>query len=248
MNFSATTNRLKRCVSGALLVCGLISGAANADIDPNSLFLIATDSARNGSGEAYVLDLNLDILVSDPSSFGGVTDAALAAWLNDPSATTITWGVFGVGRNDAGATSSEVRVASTVNPSSVEPERFGQSSIFQATTRGKDVIGKFNNAHTEDGLAVPSGDAAFPSDFGHNWDGNAQFVSTGGLDDLLPMYIFEVNGSFQPVAPLALEGLWSLNAVTGTVAFSAVPLPAAVWMLGSALLGVFGIRRRQSAG
>ncbi len=244
MNLRLVINQFRLSVSSALLACGLISGAANADIDPHSLFLIANDAARNGSGETYILDLNFDILASDPSNFSGVTDPALADWLNDPSATTIDWGVYAVGNNQNTVFASQFLVVSTVNPADVEPVRFDQTRLNTAITSGRNVITGFNDAHIVDGLAAGPLDDGFPVGFGNKWADDAQFSSTGGLDDLLPMYIFGVDSIFEPVAPIALEGLWSLDASTGNVAFSVVPVPAAVWMFGSALVGIFGIRRR----
>ena len=47
---------------------------------------------------------------------------------------------------------------------------------------------------------------------------------------------------------IRLSGSCSNCAPTGTIDFSIVPIPAAVWLFGSALLGLVGIRRRISAG
>jgi hypothetical protein len=60
------------------------------------------------------------------------------------------------------------------------------------------------------------------------------------------------NGTIAPIANASGSGVWALSStgdltytIPGTV--SAVPLPAAVWLLGSGLLGLAGIGRRKKA-
>jgi len=60
------------------------------------------------------------------------------------------------------------------------------------------------------------------------------------------------NGTITPIHNASGNGTWSLSAtgdLTYTIpgAVSAVPLPAAVWLLGSGLLGLAGIGRRKKA-
>jgi len=46
--------------------------------------------------------------------------------------------------------------------------------------------------------------------------------------------------------PVLAAQTWKLNAATGTLNYSAVPLPAAVWMFGAGLMGVLRLTRRKS--
>jgi hypothetical protein len=41
-----------------------------------------------------------------------------------------------------------------------------------------------------------------------------------------------------------VEATWTLDS-EGVLTYSAVPLPPAVWLLGSALLGLVGVARRK---
>jgi hypothetical protein len=57
------------------------------------------------------------------------------------------------------------------------------------------------------------------------------------------------NGTITPIHNASGNGTWALSAsgdLTYTIAgVSAVPLPAAIWLLGSGLLGLAGVSRRK---
>lgn len=53
------------------------------------------------------------------------------------------------------------------------------------------------------------------------------------------------SGNFEETYPvIQSEGVWTLDTTAGTLSYSAIPVPAAVWMFASGLLGLAGIARR----
>lgn len=231
------------------MLFGLLSGAAYADLDTGSLFFIATDEDRGGVEEAFILDLQLNFLTDDVAGSGGLTDAGLAAWLTDPAASSlITWGIFGAGTT--GGSAGQFRIASTVNPGHGVPVKIEQNFLSLAIGAGRGVASRFNTLAAGDIRVVSdTGDINFPpQNFGDNWNGQVSFIATGGLDEALPMYIFGIQEDFPfaAVDPVELDGLWSLDSASGTLAFAPVPLPAAIWMFAAGALGLFARRRGET--
>jgi hypothetical protein len=67
------------------------------------------------------------------------------------------------------------------------------------------------------------------------------------VDDYDNNYRLSTDYDTFTIYSLAEDGFTSdVLLVSGTFSFSAVPVPAAAWLLGSGLLGLIGIRRRMS--
>ena len=81
------------------------------------------------------------------------------------------------------------------------------------------------------------------------------FDITGGINDKLAFYEFNspdlaVSGTGGP--DVKAVGQWSINLATGSLTYAAaaaptVPVPAAAWLMGSALVGLGSIARRRRA-
>lgn len=75
---------------------------------------------------------------------------------------------------------------------------------------------------------------------------NAGTGQSGGIDDLYVVYMF--NGSLHQVGYTDSDTNFALSAVDSgsfvATEVSAVPLPAALWLFGPALLGFMGFRRK----
>lgn len=249
MKLNETLSRWKSGLASAALALSLVSGSASADIDGASLFFIALDADRGGSQESYAIDLNFDFLANDPSTFSTITDAGLASWLSAPNASgLISWGVFGIGNNGS---AEAFRIASTVNPADT-PNTLSQSDIGGAIAAGGAYISSFNAAvGGGESVQALQGQAGFPQGFGDGWGGitDGNFSSMGGLDEMLEMFVFAIENESpfagQPGVPY--NGFWKLDASLGSLEFAPVPIPAAVWLFGTALAGLFGARRRAAA-
>lgn len=124
--------------------------------------------------------------------------------------------------------------------------------ITAATIWAKDVNQNANNS--PDGLLNPAaagdyGDWAADTK-GWNGDGltltwNETTDTAAGNDLALYRFFFEA-GTFAPVKEIL--GHVSIDTATGLVAYngvSPVPLPPAVWLLGSALVGLVSVARRR---
>jgi hypothetical protein len=73
------------------------------------------------------------------------------------------------------------------------------------------------------------------------------FDVTAGVNDKLAFYEFN-SPDLTGVADVKAVGQWSLNLANGTLTYAAaVPVPAAAWLMGSALLGLGSVARRRSA-
>jgi hypothetical protein len=91
--------------------------------------------------------------------------------------------------------------------------------------------------------------APFGGDFG---GGTLPFAITGLLGASLSYFTATVNGAFAGDASTfsQIAGTWSLGndgTLTWNTAAAVVPVPAAIWLLGSGLLGLVGVGRRRNS-
>jgi hypothetical protein len=91
---------------------------------------------------------------------------------------------------------------------------------------------------------IPSSNSAYGANNGGgyygNLFGNSAKAGFGGMD----FYQYANNMDTFALIETKLAGPMVLSS-TGNLAVSAVPLPAAVWLFGSGLLGLVGIGRRR---
>jgi len=188
------------------------------------------------------------------TSAGDSLWAANSSLLSDPS---IHWTV--VASENVGG------VPSTTNPVYTVTTQLGAASpneSGQALQNAKNTVGTYiaslNNllgGCAASCVTTNTGDPAFSK--ATTWLNNmgntlgAGFNDMGtGFSDLLSFWLYKSTSSTaaSSFAPSAFAGRWSLDAagdVTYSVAAATVPVPGALWLFGSGLLGLIGVSRRR---
>ncbi|MEM7467912.1 MAG: hypothetical protein AAF387_13645, partial [Pseudomonadota bacterium] len=218
MNLSETLSRCKRTLASATLALTMVSGSAQALTDGDLVFM-ALDANRNGNQASIAIDLNLNALANvGDFSAASIISNELQAWLNDANAGPISWGVFAVG-NDIGAI-EDIEFFSTVNPGAAPPPSQSQDNVFRSFDVMDFLVNDFNGADGDaDGIVEgisPTNDF-LADNFLPNFGNRLTVMSTGGIDDVLPMFSFGLDPiTAEPIAPEAV-GFWSLDATTGGI-------------------------------
>jgi hypothetical protein len=248
-----------------------LAGQASAAITQGDLLLEVWDTTDNVS---YTRDLGITMAQFD-SEIGlntstGTTTLASAltfadsdglfasTFSNDPGAN-LTWNI--VASNLVGSTQASAIVSATsLGETAPNTSKPGIGGIYQrAQGLVTDVAA---NATTVSGnsayynAAADAGGYGAGGNWGDTMGGNyQQGTSATGYSSLYAFYAQGKNsglGTAVPIFNYLTQGggddTFSL-ASNGTVTFSAVsptPLPAAAWLLGSGLLGLFGIGRRRA--
>lgn len=137
----------------------------------------------------------------------------------------------------------------------------GQQASFDQlanvmTTSGTEIVSGENPVFTMTGEATYAGNDNVFGDTGYQLAGTTFFDTTLSAAEGTSLYAYRVGQSFEGGVPSTVVteslGTWSFDASAGTLSYSAgstnpVPVPAAVWMLASGLLGLAGVARRKKA-
>jgi hypothetical protein len=190
-----------------------------------------------------------------PTNFAASSDANLSAFLAEATAgTTLIWSVIGGGGNNGG---NKAEFVSTSNTGIINPTNGGNLVGWSVGLNGA--------VNTINGLILPA-DPAQNSLRSHdlsnlgldynplgtstdasNWFGGNQQNFVTGLGSQAKLYTVTAGGfggANQTTQTAAWNVTLSSTGLTYT-AISTVPLPAAVWLLGSGLLGLAGVARRK---
>lgn len=261
-------------LAAAVLVA--TSGAASAAaLTAESVFFTA-DNNNLDARSSIVINLGetTDDFRADPLGFRELSGAALATlntWLtqNAASLNTIRWNVFGRSNDDPniagnlefgglttmGGGQLAAVDACLANPGTSCGNNTGATRINSTHTTVQNFQNTVNpNLQSTDAFFAPN---AFQSFFASQ-NAGVTYQAQGGVGDIMPFFSFSpqqgvssavANARGQVAGPLngALPG-WKLSFDNGQAAltYSVVPVPAAVWMLGSALVGLVGVSRRKA--
>lgn len=236
------------------------SATAPAGVTPNDedtgglvFHLFNTDDTT--FSVSYYLGLNLTQLTASQMDDDGLT----LTWTIDPASyaganlANMQWGVL-AGNNGNQNTAGSTSMLTTVDAGSTIA--ISNGGLIGATTL---IDGAYTGANT-DAAPLDVNNVAFTledakNQLGNNL-GNLGFDWTAAANDAnatLAMYFFAQNGGRGQGTATAFAteyaGVWSFDAATGALSYavSAVPLPAAVWLLLSALGGLGAVGRRRVA-
>ena len=257
----------RKLAAGVAMAVGLGIGSAQAAISTDGVTSDPTsvgNGSGTGSGELFfsifdatnnnslTLDLNVGVqaFLADPLAGVSVQNDALQSFIANGDQSAMVWNVAGL-NNDVSGGATGLFVLTTVNPSAT-PSPFGDTfALITAMSNAADYVGAVNGIIVDDAATASAG-AAFFNDgaWGSNFGTPLPFSNIASLGDMETAIMVMIGANSGGTAAELVEnaqlaqGFWSVDAATGTVGFAPVPVPAAVWLFGSAIIGLIGIRRR----
>jgi hypothetical protein len=253
---------IKISAVGSLALGGVAAHAAivvpTSSNKPGDVLLFADIFNGTTLVDGYVGDtqVTVDSVVGgkNPGNYLASGDSALSAFLGEATAgTTVLWSVLGGGFKSGGTAAEFVTTSSTnkVNGTNGGELLSWVTGLNEQVNTINGFIGTATSTHTTN-ISTTSGIGYNPpglvNDASNWWGGNQPTVVTG-------------LGSSATLFAVTAAGQGGINTATATpeftvsltssgltyTAISTVPLPAAVWLLGSGLLGLVGVARRKIA-
>jgi hypothetical protein len=248
---------------------GAVSSLALAGVAAHATITLPTSSGNpghvvlfadifNGATlvDAYVGDTQANVVGvaggTNPGNYAASKDSNLSAFLGEVGSNTLVWSVMG-GGGVAGGAPVFVTTAPKSNPIATNGQNLIGSWLSGFDTNINNIngiIGAATSLKIKDNSLL-SGTGYNPQALAAdaaNWYGNQVNFITG-------------EGTVTTLYSVTATGQQAANTATVTPRFnvtldangleysaiSAVPLPAAVWLLGSGLLGLVGVARRKIA-
>lgn len=182
-------------------------------------------------------------------SLNGYTNANLAAYLADNSSDNITWTIMG-SKSAPQATAGAAAFAITSNQDFVNTWFWENQATWTAANffGTAFITDELNNGAWTNGQSSANGwGSATPNGVGAPVSFNgAGFENGAALGQAQSMYLFATTGG--DVANVYKAATTLTLGTNGVMtAYSSVPVPGAVWLLGSGLMGLVGIGRRRKA-
>jgi hypothetical protein len=253
-------NLVKVGVAGALALSGSMAAHAAIAVGTSSNTttgdVILWANVYNSSGtlvDAYVGDTG--VAVANLPAATTFTDSNLNTLLAQGVGNTIIWALGG--GNPGGSTGTPLLVSSTNAATCIRTNMCGSfnngaelqgSGGAQGTQVNSinSIIGT-NTSELTTNVSMQGGTGFSPLQSvndEHNWYAGTNSIAVTGLNVASTLYKLTAAGT--AVGNLATyTALESVTLTSAGLVFTAVPLPAAVWLLGSGLLGLAGVARRK---
>lgn len=218
-----------------------------------------------GRAQSLTLDMNLtaDTFRNNNASLVNsfsVTNSLLQSFIaGSANQSALIWNLGGLSNSglgpNAGTLTTNGDAGATINTTTIDGNALTSAMMF-AANYGDLNSGFFTAANPNAAISSASGPTGFlGGSWGYNFGGSFSFNNTVagfGSDQLMSFIalgtvdVTDLGG--QAVSTTYANGKWHVDAATGTVSYvglSAVPVPAAVWLFSSGLLGLVGISRRR---
>lgn len=252
--------RILPLLLAVMLAFGLAGQASAAFEDTQLIGVLYGYEAGGGAMNQYLLDLgsmdnitgnSIDLSTTDFSMLYGAVvglDTTFGATPFDPSTYEAMVGV--ADEASPGLTGSQFTPFTTAYTNAFAGFAGSADSTLTLenfTADPNSYAARFDfilDVNDENGLD-PAGSFA-------NWTSPGNTISLAGLADAPEfLYLFEASGTNPEISGLDNLTASSIPAVRisadgSVVSFTPVPVPAAVWLLGSGLIGLLGIRRKRS--
>lgn len=220
------------------------------------------------ANQSLALDMNLTANtfrnnnVSLINSFS-VTDSLLQSFLSSHSAdwSQMRWNLGGLSNNgfgpNAGILTTNGNAGATINPVVQGPI---DGNALTSAMGFIESYANANNPNLSPNSAVSNSVSAsgyaggfWGSNFGGSFSFSNEQTGFGGSGQLMSFIALGTTDvsdlSGVPVSTTYSNGRWLVDPTLGKVSYvgtvSAVPVPAAVWLFGSGLLGLVGVSRRR---
>ena len=251
--------KLKATLAAAVLA---ISGSAQAAIvtgGAGAELFLSIFHTKAGQEVSMIIDTGLvlkDVRAGTVTSWTS-TAAQTAAISSFISGRQISDLVFnGGGVQDSTQTYPDFGYALT-NPTPIDITKVPSGNSGFTTVNGNmktQIVNANNFGFNADNYitGLTLGDGGYHNNlnlWSSNIGGAVGMSTEGAIDQALEMSFvtFDTSAVFEPV--ISSLGFFSIDTTTGqaSLAVSAVPVPAAVWLFGSGLMGMVGVARRRKA-
>ena len=248
--------KLKFLVAALAFAAASPTFAAIADGSTGNgqLFMSVWDPVAQTS---YIRNLNVDMNTfiangnTQGYSLNYAADSVLSGAYNLASNTNLVYNVAALD-STGGTVVGGQRYLSTTNATQAVVQQTSNSNLTAGFSTVNNYVQAVSNVNPNNSSAWSAADglAYFGSGFKTNWNSKASFNSTAAVGTDLNFYALQASSTagLAKITGTPFAGSWNLG-TNGTLSYSvaAVPLPPAVWLLGSGLIGMVGVARRSRA-